>query len=33
MSNREIDLKEKLRQALVSTIRVISDDIELKKKK
>ena len=32
MSNREIDLKEKLRQALVSTIRVISDDIDLKKK-
>ena len=32
MNNKETDLKEKLRQALASTIRVISDDLEIKKK-
>ena len=31
MSNKETNLKEKVRQALASTIRVISDDIEKKK--
>ncbi len=31
MSDKETDLKEKFRQALTSTIRVISDDFELKK--
>ena len=31
MSEKETDLKEKLRQALASTIRVISEDLELKK--
>ncbi len=31
MSNKETNLKEKLRQALTSTIRVISDDIDNKK--
>ena len=31
MSNKETNLKEKLRQALASTIRVISDDLEIKK--
>ena len=30
MSNKETNLKEKLRQALSSTIRVISDDIDNK---
>ena len=29
MSNKEINLKEKLRQALSSTIRVISDDLKI----
>ena len=33
MSNKETDLKEKLRQALSSTIRVISDDLEIDKGK
>ena len=32
MSNKESNLKEKLRQALASTIRVISDDLEIKSK-
>ncbi len=32
MSERQTNLKEKLRQALASTIRVISDDLEIKKK-
>ncbi len=32
MSDREANLKEKFRQALASTIRVISDDIEIKPK-
>ena len=32
MSNKESNLKEKLRQALASTIRVISDDLEIKRK-
>ena len=32
MSNKEINFKEKLRLALASTIRVISDDLEIKKK-
>ncbi len=31
MSDKEANLKEKLRQALASTIRVISDDIDIKK--
>ena len=31
MSDKETNLKEKFRQALASTIRVISDDIELEK--
>ena len=31
MSAKQTDLKEKLRQALSSTIRVISDDFEIKK--
>ncbi len=31
MSEKELDLKEKLRQALSSTVKVISDDLELKK--
>ena len=29
MSDKEINLKEKLRQALSSTIKVISDDLEI----
>ena len=29
MSNKETSLKEKLKQALVSTIKVISDDLEI----
>ncbi len=33
MSDRETNLKEKFKQALTSTIRVISDDLELKKNK
>jgi cobaltochelatase CobT len=33
MSDKETNLKEKLRQALASTIRVISDDLEIKQKK
>jgi cobaltochelatase CobT len=32
MSDKETNLKEKLRQALASTIRVISDDLEINKK-
>ena len=32
MSDKESTLKEKLRQALASTVRVISDDLEIKKK-
>ena len=32
MSHRELNLKEKLRQALASTIRVISDDLEINQK-
>ena len=32
MSNKEINLKEKLRQALASTIKVISDDYKIKQK-
>src|SRR6056300_1720567 len=32
MSDKETNLKEKLRQALASTIRVISDDLEIKQK-
>ena len=32
MSNKEINFKEKFRQALTSTIKVISDDLEIKKK-
>jgi cobaltochelatase CobT len=32
MSEKETNLKEKLRQALTSTIRVISDDLEIKQK-
>ena len=32
MSNKEANLKEKLRQALESTVRVISDDFDVKKK-
>jgi len=32
MSEKEINLKEKLKQALTSTIRVISDDFKIKKK-
>ena len=32
MSNKEVNFKEKIRQALASTIRVISDDLEVKKK-
>jgi cobaltochelatase CobT len=32
MSNKETNLKEKLRQALASTIRVISDDLEINEK-
>ena len=31
MSNKETNLKEKLRQALASTIRVISNDLEINK--
>ncbi len=31
MSNKETNLKEKLKQALTSTIKVISDDLEIKK--
>ena len=30
MSDKETNLKEKLRQALASTVRVISDDLEVK---
>ena len=30
MSEKEANLKEKLRQALTSTIKVISDDLEIK---
>ena len=30
MSDKEANLKEKLRQALTSTVRVISDDLEIK---
>ena len=30
MSDKQINLKEKLRQALTSTIRVISDDFTIK---
>ena len=30
MSDKEINLKEKLRQALASTVRVISDDFKIK---
>tara|TARA_B110001452_G_scaffold199793_1_gene169748 strand:- start:1993 stop:3792 length:1800 start_codon:yes stop_codon:yes gene_type:complete len=33
MNNKESDLKEKLRQALSSTVRVISDDLEIDKDK
>ena len=33
MSDKETNFKEKLQQALASTIRVISDDLEIKKKK
>ena len=32
MSDREAHLKEKIRQALASTVRVISDDLDIKKK-
>ena len=32
MSDKETNLKEKIRQALSSTIRVISDDLGIKKK-
>ena len=32
MSDKETNLKEKLRQALSSTIKVISDDLEINKK-
>ena len=32
MSDKNINLKEKLRQALASTIRVISDDLETNQK-
>ena len=32
MSNKETSLKEKLRQALASTIRVISDDLKINQK-
>ena len=32
MSEKETNLKEKLRQALASTVRVISDDLDIKKK-
>ena len=32
MSDKETKLKEKLRQALASTVRVISDDLDIKKK-
>ena len=32
MSGKETNLKEKLRQALTSTIKVISDDLEIKQK-
>ena len=32
MKDKQINLKEKLKQALTSTIRVISDDFEIKKK-
>jgi len=32
MSDKKTDLKEKLRQALSSTVRVISEDFEIKKK-
>ena len=33
MSGKETTLKEKLRQALASTIRVISDDLEIEQNK
>ena len=32
MSDKESNFKEKLRQALASTIRVISDDLEINRK-
>ena len=32
MRNKETSLKEKLRLALTSTVRVISDDLEVKRK-
>ena len=32
MSDKETNLKEKLKHALASTVRVISDDLEIKKK-
>jgi len=32
MSNKESNLKEKLRQALASTVKVISDDYNIKQK-
>ena len=32
MSDKETNFKEKLRQALASTVRVISDDLEIKSK-
>ena len=31
MSTKDINLKEKFKQALTSTIKVISDDLEIKK--
>ena len=33
MSNKETNLREKLKQALSSTIKVISDDLEVKRYK
>ena len=32
MDNKQTNLKEKLKQALESTVRVISDDLNIKKK-
>ena len=32
MSDKETSFKERLKQALTSTVRVISDDYEIKKK-
>ena len=32
MRDKETSLKEKLKQALTSTVRVISDDLEVKRK-